>query len=65
MTFNHFILTEFGGEGHVEVFNGTSCVQVAIYDETTVPGPNFYDFGPVTIDVSAEGKKQTIKIVKE
>lgn len=54
LTFNHLILTEYGGEGYVEVYNGTSWVQVAVYDETTVPAPDYFTLGAVTIDVSAE-----------
>jgi len=34
LEFNHFFTSGFGGEGYVEVFDGTSWVQVAFYTGT-------------------------------
>lgn len=53
LTFNQFILTQYGGEGHVEVYDGTTWTEVAVYNETNVPDP-YYNFDFVSIDVSAQ-----------
>jgi len=57
LSFNHLILADFGGEGHVEVYNGTTWVEVAIYSESTIAvntNGNYIDEGFVSIDVSTE-----------
>lgn len=51
LEFNHFFTSGFGGEGYVEVFDGTSWVQVAFYTGTD---QNDSSFGLETIDITAE-----------
>ncbi len=57
ITFSHFILTDFGGTGFVEVYDGTTWVEITEYSETTIPenaGGNHLSFGNVTFDVSTQ-----------
>lgn len=57
LSFNHLILADFGGEGHVEVYNGTTWVEVAEYSEATIAvntNANYIAEGFVSIDVSTE-----------
>lgn len=53
LSYKHFILADYGGEGYVEVYNGTSWVEVAYYDEFNVAG-NGYGYGSEILDVSTE-----------
>lgn len=53
LTFKNFFVSGYGGEGHVEVFNGTSWVEVAAYSEANVTA-NTYTTSTVSIDVSTE-----------
>lgn len=51
LSFNHFFLEGYAGEAYIEVYNGTSWIEVASYTTANVTD---YDFGPVIIDVSTE-----------
>src|SRR5690554_1044406 len=53
LSYKHFILADYGGEGYVEVYNGTSWVEVAYYDEFNVAGDG-YGYGSEILDVSTE-----------
>ncbi len=52
LTFNHFALLAYGGEAYVDVYNGTSWVEVASY--TAAQYANEYTYGEEIIDVSSE-----------
>ncbi len=54
LKFDHFFSPGFGGEGYVEVFDGTNWIEVDSY--ITLPGqtPSNASFGTVEVDVSAE-----------
>ena len=55
LTFNHVIRAEFGGNGFVEVFDGTAWVQVALFNSTNnTSGANDLDFGFKSYNVSAQ-----------
>ena len=51
LTFNHFFTAGYGGQGFVEVFDGTTWVQVASY---TGASQTDSSFGLESIDVSTE-----------
>lgn len=51
LSFNHFFTAGYGGQGFVEVFNGTSWVQVASYSGADQAASSF---GLEEINVSAE-----------
>lgn len=51
LSYDHFFTEGYAGEGHVEVFNGTTWVEVATYNTTTVTD---YDLGYIELDVSTE-----------
>ncbi|WP_405573282.1 T9SS type A sorting domain-containing protein [Winogradskyella sp. Asnod2-B02-A] len=51
LSFNHFFTAGYGGEGYVEVYNGTAWVQVAYY---TGASQDDSSFGLEEIDVSTE-----------
>ncbi|MGR7812355.1 T9SS type A sorting domain-containing protein [Lacinutrix undariae] len=57
LKFDHLILGDYGGEGHVEVYNGTTWIEVAVYSEATIApntNGNYLADGVVLIDVSTE-----------
>ena len=51
LSFNHFFTAGYGGQGFVEVFNGTTWIEVANY---TGASQTDSSFGLETIDVSTE-----------
>jgi hypothetical protein len=53
LRYNHFFLSGFGGQGLVEVFDGSSWQTVIDYSAPAIPQDDFV-FGTVELDVSAE-----------
>jgi hypothetical protein len=53
LRFNHFFLSGFGGQGFVEVFDGSAWQTVIDYSAPAIPQDDFV-FGAVELDVSAE-----------
>ncbi|AUP80130.1 T9SS type A sorting domain-containing protein [Flavivirga eckloniae] len=53
LTFNHLFVSGYGGEAHVEVFNGTSWIEIVSYSEANVTA-NTYIAGQVILDVTTE-----------
>lgn len=57
LKFDHLVLGDYGGEGHVEVYNGITWVEVALFSESTITpntNGNYVAQGTVSIDVSTE-----------
>ena len=54
LTFNHFYLTGYGGEAYVEVYDGSTWIEVAAYTEAIIGDNPGYVFGGVTINVSTQ-----------
>lgn len=53
LSFNHLFTSGYGGEGHVEVYDGSQWVEVASYSELNVTADT-YIAGLVELDVSTE-----------
>ncbi len=53
LSFKHLFVSGYGGEGHIEVFDGTQWVEVGLYSEANVTADT-YTSGEIIIDVSTE-----------
>lgn len=53
LSFNNFFVSGYGGEGYVEVYDGTQWIEVVSFSELNVTADT-YTSAPVSVDVSTE-----------
>lgn len=53
LSLNHFFVSGYGGEGYVEVYNGSVWIEVAAFSEVNVAA-NTAESAPIVLDVTTE-----------